>query len=74
MLPTKLQPGGIVKEEELRRRIDEMEALLKLMEAKYEEMKRDNEILRRAVEELKRENELLRGSSDGRGGTEEKAP
>ncbi len=51
-----------------------MEALLKLMEAKYEEMKRDNEILRRAVEELKRENELLRGSSDGRGGTEEKAP
>ncbi len=70
MLPTKLRPGGIVKAEELRHRIEEMEALLELMEAKYEEMKRDNEILRKAVEELKRENELLRGEEGGGRGAE----
>ncbi|WP_456365107.1 hypothetical protein [Thermococcus sp.] len=62
-----------MKAEELKKRIEEMEALLKIMEAKYEEMKRDNEILRKAVEDLKRENELLRGE-DGGGEAEEKAP
>ena len=62
-----------MEEEELRKRIEELEALLELMNAKYEEMKRDNEILRRALEELRRENELLRGKENG-GGTEEKTP
>lgn len=63
-----------MREEEFEKRIEEMKALLKLMEAKYEEMKRDNEILRRALEELRRENELLRGEEGGGRGTEKKAP
>ncbi len=62
-----------MKAKELKKRIEEMEALLKLMEVKYEEMKHDNEILRRAIEELRRENELLRGKENGRG-AEKKTP
>ncbi|WP_297474731.1 hypothetical protein [Thermococcus sp.] len=62
-----------MEERELRKRIEELEVLLDLMEAKYKEMKRDNEILRRALEKLRRENELLRGKENG-GGAEKKTP
>lgn len=53
-------------EDELRKRIEEMEALLELMDRKYEEMKRDREILERAISELKEENAKLKGEADGR--------
>ncbi|WP_167909319.1 hypothetical protein [Thermococcus sp. Bubb.Bath] len=55
-----------MEEEILRKRIEEIESLLKRMEAKYEEMKRDNEILNRAIKELKIENEKLKGGNNGR--------
>ncbi len=66
--------GGTLKAEELEKRIEDMETLLRLMKERYEEMKRDNEILRRALEELRREKELLGGDNDERRGTEKKAP
>jgi ABC-type phosphate transport system auxiliary subunit len=50
----------------LRKRIEEMESLLKRMETKYKEMKQDNEILNKAIEELKMENKRLRGGNNGR--------
>ncbi|WP_297438706.1 hypothetical protein [Thermococcus sp.] len=53
-------------EDELRKRIEEMEALLELMGRKYAEMKRDREVLRRAISELKGENAKLKGEADGR--------
>ncbi|GAB6135443.1 hypothetical protein [Thermococcus prieurii] len=58
-----------MREGELKKRIEEMEKLLELMELKYAEMKRDNELLRKALGELQRENENLKGEGDGRGET-----
>ena len=62
-----------MKAKELKKRIEEMNALLRVMEARYEEMKRDHEILNRALEEIRRENEVLRGGKDGRERTEGEA-
>ncbi len=56
----------MLKEGELVKRIQDMEALLELMNEKYGEMKRDREILERAIAELKEENAKLKGESNGR--------
>jgi len=50
-----------VNRAELEKRVKEMEALLEMMELRYNEMLRDNRVLKAELERLKRENSELKG-------------